>query len=105
MDPLDSAAQAAKAVGLFETTVVTATMPDAEDLNRRLTSVVRSRMEQDQGVKRSNVNGWQSPPDMLSACSTRAVSSHVAANRRSASTFAPRFRGLTCKAAVTWAIM
>ena len=67
MDPLDAAAQAAKAVGLFETTVVTATMPDAGDLNRTLGSVVRSRMEQDRGVKRSNVNGWQSPPDMLSA--------------------------------------
>lgn len=42
-------------------------MPDAEALNKQLKSTVLTHMENDEGVKRSNVHGWQSEPDMLSA--------------------------------------
>lgn len=62
-----SAAQEATSEGLFATTVVTALMPDAEALNRQLKSIVLAHMEKEEGVSRSNVHGWQSAPDMLSA--------------------------------------
>ena len=66
LDALASAAKNATSEGLFATTVVSAIMPDAEALNRELKSIVLERMEQTAGVTRSNVNGWQSEPDMLS---------------------------------------
>ncbi len=67
MDTLTSAAHEATSVGMFETTVVTAFMPDAEPRNRDLTSIVLTQMEKEEGVSRSNIHGWQSAPDMLSA--------------------------------------
>lgn len=66
MDHLDIAAQAAKAEGAFETTLITANMPNAEAVNASLRAIVLERMQKDQGVRRSNVSGWQSAPDMLS---------------------------------------
>lgn len=67
IDALMSAAQEATSEGAFATTIVTAEMPDAEALNRKLKSVVLAHMEKDEGVSRSNLHGWQSAPDMLSA--------------------------------------
>ncbi|NNC99151.1 MAG: hypothetical protein HKN85_03115 [Gammaproteobacteria bacterium] len=67
IDALTSAAQQATSQGAFETTIVTAEMPNAEALNHKLKSIVLAHQEKNQGVSRSNVNGWQSAPDMLSA--------------------------------------
>jgi len=67
IDQLRSAAQSATSEGAFATTIVTAQMPNAEAVNRELKSTVLAFKEKNAGVDRSNVNGWQSEPDMLSA--------------------------------------
>ena len=67
IDALMSAAHAATPEGVFETTIVTAEMPNAEALNSKLKSIVLAQMAKQAGVSRSNLNGWQSAPDMLSA--------------------------------------
>ena len=78
MDPFEQAAQAADAVAAFETTIVTVTMPNAESVNEALRAAVRSRMESNAGVRRSNVAGWQSAPDMLTERWGGPASLHVA---------------------------
>ncbi len=67
MDALEAGMKAVRAAGLFETTVLSAMMPDAATVNDALKRTILARMEHDPGVRRSNVNGWQSAPDMLSA--------------------------------------
>ncbi|MBL4671729.1 MAG: hypothetical protein JKX81_05675, partial [Arenicella sp.] len=67
IDALAAAAQKATSQAAFATTIVTAEMPDADAVNRQLKSAVLAHMQKDQGVSRSNINGWQSEPDMLSA--------------------------------------
>jgi uncharacterized protein (TIGR02466 family) len=67
MDPLEAGARSVQATGLFETTILTAKMPDADSLNAALKRIVVEREAADAGVRRSNLDGWQSAPDMLSA--------------------------------------
>jgi uncharacterized protein (TIGR02466 family) len=67
IDALAVAAQKATSQAAFATTIVTAEMPDADAVNSQLTSTVLEYMQKNPGVSRSNINGWQSEPDMLSA--------------------------------------
>ncbi|MEO0421772.1 MAG: TIGR02466 family protein [Pseudomonadota bacterium] len=66
MDPIEAGAKHVQATGLFETTMLTAQLPNAEALNAKLLQTVLDRMGGDAGVEHSNVRGWQSAPDMLS---------------------------------------
>lgn len=66
MDPIEAGVKSVKATGLFETTMLTAQMPDAGNLNAQLRQTVLDRMASNAGVDHSNVGGWQSAPDMLS---------------------------------------
>lgn len=63
---LHNAVMQANATSNFETTIVTATMPEAEAINSELKATVLRQMQSDAGVVKSNVAGWQSNPDMLS---------------------------------------
>lgn len=67
IDALAAAAQKATSQAAFATTIVTAEMPNAAQVNRQLKSAVLTQMQKTPSVSRSNINGWQSEPDMLSA--------------------------------------
>jgi uncharacterized protein (TIGR02466 family) len=67
MDALEAGQRQVRATGLFETTILKATMPDAQQINDQLRRTILARRDADPGVERSNVGGWQSAPDMLSA--------------------------------------
>jgi hypothetical protein len=47
----------------FATLVVVATLPDAAELNAKLSRIILERERQDQGVQHSNLGGWQSSWD------------------------------------------
>ncbi len=64
-DAIASAAQTSLSEGAFATTIVTAQMPNEQEINSQLKAAVLAHMEENKGVDRSNLNGWQSDPDML----------------------------------------
>jgi uncharacterized protein (TIGR02466 family) len=51
-------------LGLFETPLIVDQMPNADEVNRLLRNVISARRSQDEGVRLSNVAGWQSATDM-----------------------------------------
>lgn len=52
-------------VNLFAVPVLTRIIPDTEELNRRLQTLILEREKTDSGMQRSNANGWHSNSDLL----------------------------------------
>jgi uncharacterized protein (TIGR02466 family) len=53
------------ATGIFDTLVVVDEMPDAAALNQELRAVIARRRAENDGVRVSNIGGWQSDTGML----------------------------------------
>ncbi|MCZ6641359.1 MAG: TIGR02466 family protein [Gammaproteobacteria bacterium] len=60
-----AAAKAAKYIGLFETPVIVAQIPDAVFLTGELRGIIEERRAQHPSAQRSNRGGWQSDNAML----------------------------------------
>jgi len=54
-----------QALSLFDTMVVVEELPGAAQLNAALRSIILARQAASQGVKVSNIGGWQSDHDMV----------------------------------------